>query len=230
MLETKLTPSSFFGLLMRMRYLRRWSSKFCIDPEDVAVHSHQVAIVAHALAVIHNKTFPRAKQLDPCKIATQALYHDASELLLSDIVTPVKYANPRILAAVRELEREAEKTMFDALPDMLKESYEDILLGENIDKANKLVIKSADLVCGHHKCRTELRLGNKEFARAERWYAERLQSYAKKLPALTVFMRTCYPSFDDNLDSQMDTLKSKVSNVVELRPYRASKEKETPTK
>jgi 5'-deoxynucleotidase len=44
--------SSFLAWMLRMPLIKRWSLMFCVKPENIAEHSHQVAIVAHLLAVI----------------------------------------------------------------------------------------------------------------------------------------------------------------------------------
>ena len=45
---------SFFPMIARMRYISRWGLMRNTDPENVQEHSHMVAVLAHALAVIEN--------------------------------------------------------------------------------------------------------------------------------------------------------------------------------
>ena len=66
-------------------------------PENIQEHSHQVAVLAHALAVIRNGMF--GGQVDPGRWRLAALYHDASEILTGDLPTPIKYYNPAIREA-----------------------------------------------------------------------------------------------------------------------------------
>lgn len=51
--------SHFFAYLSRMRFIQRWALMRNTAPENVQEHSHQVAVLAHALAVIRNEKFGR---------------------------------------------------------------------------------------------------------------------------------------------------------------------------
>ena len=90
-----------------MRFIQRWALMRNTAPENVQEHSHQVAVLAHALAVIRNGKF--GGQVDPGAVAVAALYHDASEILTGDMPTPIKYDNPAIQGAYRDVEKMAEK-------------------------------------------------------------------------------------------------------------------------
>ena len=43
---------NFFAYLSRMRYIERWSLMRNALPENIQEHSHQVAVIAHALGII----------------------------------------------------------------------------------------------------------------------------------------------------------------------------------
>lgn len=60
--------------------------------ENIQEHSHVVAVLAHALAVIRREVF--GGEIDPGLAAAAALFHDAPEILTGDLPTPVKYYNP----------------------------------------------------------------------------------------------------------------------------------------
>ena len=79
----------FFAYTARMRFISRWALMRNSQPENIQEHSHQVAVLAHALAVIRNRCF--GGQVDPGTVAVAALYHDASEILTGDLPTPIKY-------------------------------------------------------------------------------------------------------------------------------------------
>ena len=93
--------SHFFAYISRMRFIQRWALMRNTAPENVQEHSHQVAVLAHALAVIRNEKF--GGRLDPGAVAVAALYHDASEILTGDMPTPIKYDNPAIRNAYKEV-------------------------------------------------------------------------------------------------------------------------------
>ena len=81
--------SHFFAYISRMRFIQRWALMRNTAPENVQEHSHQVAVLAHALAVIRKEKF--GGTIDPGQVAVAALYHDASEILTGDMPTPIKY-------------------------------------------------------------------------------------------------------------------------------------------
>ena len=49
--------SNFFALISRMRYIERWSLMRNSIHENIQEHSHMVAVLAHALAVIRNRVY-----------------------------------------------------------------------------------------------------------------------------------------------------------------------------
>src|ERR1700733_3392946 len=91
----------FFAYLSRMKLIDRWSLMRCTQRENVQEHSLQVAIVAHALAVIKNKYF--GGDVSPERVALYAIFHDATEVLTGDLPTPVKYYNSEIRDAYKEI-------------------------------------------------------------------------------------------------------------------------------
>ena len=92
---------NFFALISRMRYISRWGLMRSTVPENIQEHSHMVAVLAHALAVIRNEKF--GGNADANKCAVYALYHDAPEILTGDLPTPVKDYNPEIKEAYKAL-------------------------------------------------------------------------------------------------------------------------------
>ena len=71
--------SHFFAYIARMRYITRWALMRNTFSENVQEHSHMVAVLAHALAVIRNRVY--GGQVDAGQVAAVALYHDASEII-----------------------------------------------------------------------------------------------------------------------------------------------------
>src|SRR3954464_12055890 len=92
----------FFAYIARMKLIDRWSLMRCVQRENVQEHSLQVAVVAHALALIKNKYFGGA--IDAEKVALYAIFHDSGEVLTGDLPTPVKYYNEDIRRAYKEIE------------------------------------------------------------------------------------------------------------------------------
>ena len=186
--------SHFFAYLSRMRFIQRWALMRNTAPENVQEHSHQVAILAHALAVIRNGKF--GGQVDPGAVAVAALYHDASEILTGDMPTPIKYDNPAIQGAYRDVEKMAEKKLLGMLPQELREVYAPILTVP--DEETRRLVKAADKLSAHIKCLEELKAGNLEFRQAAEQTRRARASY--DLPEVRYFIDTFLESFSLSLD------------------------------
>ena len=64
--------NSWTRMIARMRYISRWGLMRNTQPENIQEHSHMVAVLAHALAVIQNRYF--GPQIDPGQ-AAQMFYN-----------------------------------------------------------------------------------------------------------------------------------------------------------
>lgn len=188
--------SHFFAHLFRMKLITRWPLMRNINTENVAEHSHQVALVAHMLAVIDRQYF--AGELDPERVATLALFHDASEVLTGDLPTPVKYFNPQIADEYKKIEAIAEQKLLSMLPAELQSVYRQYLLGECYSAEEKLLVKAADNLCAYLKTLEEITAGNREFTIAKRRLEKMLT--AAQSPAVQYFLDTFVPSFALSLD------------------------------
>ncbi|WP_417605036.1 5'-deoxynucleotidase [Oceanimonas baumannii] len=187
--------SHFFAQMARMKLIQRWPLMRNTDPENVAEHSLQVAMVAHALAVIKNTLF--GGQLDPGTAAMRGLFHDASEVLTGDLPTPVKYFNHEIATAYKAIEQNAEQSLLAMLPAELRTAYQPLLCDHGEDDYSHLV-KSADILCAYLKCEEELSAGNREFAKAR----ERLTTMLNERmnDEIRYFLDVFVPSFSLSLD------------------------------
>ena len=187
--------NTFFAMLSRMRYIGRWGLMRNTFSENIQEHSHQVAVLAHALALIRREVL----QLDgptPEECAAAALFHDASEILTGDLPTPIKYDNPDIREAYHQIERVSCEKLLTMLPEPLRESYRPLLLES--DEAVNVIVKAADKLSAHIKCIEELKAGNSEFQSAAGQTRQALD--AMDLPELNWFMETCLYPFAADLD------------------------------
>ena len=66
----------------------------------------------------------------PIRRALLALYHDAPEILTGDLPTPVKYDNPAIREAYRQVEDIASDRLLSLLPEELRPDYQPLLKDE----------------------------------------------------------------------------------------------------
>ena len=183
----------FFALISRMRYIGRWGLMRNTFQENVQEHSHMVAVLAHALAVIRRDVF--GGDLDPDHAAALALYHDAPEILTGDLPTPVKYYNPEIRAAYREVV--SARRLLALLPEALRPAYEPLLLEDPGDPYHALV-KAADKLSAYIKCVEELKAGNAEFRQAAEQTRRALE--ASGLPEVDYFLEHFLPGFSLTLD------------------------------
>ena len=184
----------FFAYINRMRFIQRWSLMRNSYTENIQEHSHQTAVLAHALAVIRNEFF--GGQVDAGAVAAAALYHDAGEILTGDMPTPIKYFNPEIREAYRKVEEVADEKLLDMLPPELRPIYEDIL--RPADPEVEELVKAADKLSAHIKCLEELKAGNTEFKQAAEQTRYALDDM--ELPELDYFLENFLPSFKLTLD------------------------------
>ena len=153
---------SFFAYIFRMRYIARWALMRNTRTENVEEHSYEVAVLAHALAVIGRDVFHKA--LDPDKAAAAALFHDAPEIITGDMPTPIKYFNPELKNAYKQVEAVAQDKLLSMLPPELVPAYEPLV--RESDGEIRCYVKAADKLAAWLKCQEELKAGNTEFRRA----------------------------------------------------------------
>ncbi len=156
--------SHFFAYLSKMRFVKRWGVMRNTSIENLQEHSLQVAMLAHALAVIRNEVFGGA--VDPERAGALALFHDAAEVFTGDIVAPIKHFSPKVRRAHAEIEEIAKRRLFAMLPAPLRRSYRSLLFSDKKDRAEWELVHAADKLCAYLKCVEELRVGNDDFARA----------------------------------------------------------------
>ena len=157
--------NEFFALMGRMRYITRWGLMRNTFSENLTEHSYMTAMLAHALALIRRDVL-KLEGPDPDRCAVAALYHDVSEILIGDLPTPVKYYNPEIKKAYKQVEQIAGNRVLDMLPPELRSSYEHDVLED--DLAVKPIVKAADKLSAHIKCLEEQKSGNADFDFAAR--------------------------------------------------------------
>lgn len=186
--------SHFFAYISRMRFISRWALMRNTASENVQEHSHQVAVLAHALAVIRNEKFGGG--VDPGAVAVAALYHDASEIITGDLPTPIKYYNPAIKNAYRQVEAVANDKLLSMLPEELRPAYRPILM--DIAPEIRQLVKAADKLSAYIKCVEELKAGNAEFRAAAEQTRRALDEF--DLPELRYFLDTFLESFSLTLD------------------------------
>ena len=186
---------SFFALISRLRNITRWTLMRNTSIENVQEHSHMVAVIAHALAVIRRDVL--GLDADPGKEAAMALFHDASEIFTGDLPTPIKYFDPDIQTAYKRVEAVASVKLLSALPKEMRSAYEQLLSPDD-GKDSFRIVKAADKLAAYIKCLEELKSGNQEFILAAEQSRAKLN--ALNLPEVDYFIEHFIPAFELSLD------------------------------
>ncbi|MCL2675323.1 MAG: 5'-deoxynucleotidase [Firmicutes bacterium] len=191
---------SFYAFLSRMKYISRWGLMKSLQPENVAEHSLEVALIAHALAIIENRVFGKALNAD--RVGMTAVFHDVSEVLTGDLPTPVKYFSSDLAKAYKSVEADAADRLLKLLPDEIKGDIA-CVLDPPRDTYEFLLVKCADKLAAYVKCIEELRSFNNEFKSAEKSTKAALDEMAAEVPSVRYFMDNFIGMYYKNLDELM---------------------------
>ena len=187
---------AFFAMMSRLKWIDRWALMRNSIDENLSEHSLEVAMIAHALAVIGNERFH--KHLDVDKTAVIGMYHDVSEILTGDMPTPVKYFNASIQSAYKDIEKNACSRLLTLLPNDLQPTYEDLLMPKEKYAYEKKLVKGADKLSAYIKCIEEKKAGNNEFIRAEKATLASLKKM--QLAEVDIFLDEFLPPYKKTLD------------------------------
>ena len=184
----------FFAYLSRLKLISRWSLMRNTVSENDAEHSLQVAMIAHAIALIGRERYRR--ETDPEHVTTLAVYHDATEVMTGDLPTPVKYHSEELRAAYHHLEELSADRLLSLLPEDLRPAFTPYLKQESGYAHD--IVKAADRISAYIKCLEEKRAGNREFDYA----AENIHDSLRAIPWPEVhdFLRDFLPAYEMTLD------------------------------
>ncbi|HZK70975.1 MAG TPA: 5'-deoxynucleotidase [Clostridia bacterium] len=186
---------NFFAMISRMKLINRWGLMRNTQSENIQEHSLQVAIIAHALAMTKNEFF--GGSVDTDKIAVFAMFHDANEILTGDLPTPIKYYNPEISKAYKDVEYVSKAKLLSMLPDKLKEKYSEIFYLDE-ETVEYKIVKAADRLSAYIKCVEEVKAGNNEFKKAGESILESIN--AIEMPEVKYFQEHFIQGFFLSLD------------------------------
>ena len=190
----------FYAYLDRMKFIKRWQLMRSTREENIMEHSHQVAVLTHALCLIEEEVF--GGTVDTSAAILYALYHEVSEVMTGDMPTPIKYFNGQLHGEYEKVERLAVDKIAATLPEPLHGAMYPYLQADKSTKEYAFV-KAADKLSAYLKCLEELRSGNSEFVQAEKTTKEALQ--AKHMRAVDYFFEHFIPAFSLTLD-ELETL------------------------
>lgn len=185
----------FFAFLSRMKHIKRWSLMRSVREENIMEHSQQVAVMAHALALVSNKYFGGNVNVE--KTVLLAQYHETGEVITGDLPTPIKYFNPEIRDAYKDLEKNACVKILDMLPEDLRDDYREYVIQDENTEERRLV-KLADRLAAYLKCVEEIKAGNSEFKKAKATIEKELKNARR--PEVDYFLKEFAPAFELTLD------------------------------
>ena len=189
---------NFYAMLFRMRYINRWGLMRNTIRENISEHSLDVAVLAHALAVIRNTQFGGSVNAE--RAALLGIFHDCTEIITGDMPTPVKYYAPGLRAAYREVEQSARDSLLLGLPEALREIYGSLLVETEAEEELWRLVKAADKLSALIKCIEERKMGNDDFIRAEETTIASIREMG--LPEADCFIEEFLPAYCLTLDEQ----------------------------
>ena len=134
-----------------MKYMNRWVLMRNTLKENIAEHSLDVAMIAHALATISNIYFDG--KVDAERVAVIAMYHDTTEIITGDMPTPIKYFNNTIKDAYKDIENCAADKLCSLLPEDFRDDMENIIKQNGKEDIElKKYVKAADRFSALIKC------------------------------------------------------------------------------
>mgnify|MGYP004481776429 FL=1 len=190
----------FYAMLSRMKYINRWGLMRNTRNENLCEHSLEVAFIAHALGIINNEVY--GGNINAERLAILGMYHDVTEIITGDMPTPVKYYNPVIRNAYKEVEKVAGKQMLSGLSSEIRDRYESVLTETEEEKELWKYVKAADKISAYIKCLEERKTGNMDFADAEQTMYKAITDM--HMDEVDYFMKEYIPAYMLTLDESGD--------------------------
>lgn len=188
--------SHFFAMISRMKYIERWALMRNSEKENISEHSLEVAMIAHALAVLGNRRL--GAHYDADRAALIGMYHDANEIITGDMPTPVKYYSNEMQTLFHGIEDKAAESLLSMLPEDIREEYRGIFFPEGNDTQLKPLVKAADKISALIKCIEEEKAGNHEFDNARKTIEASIANM--NVPEANVFLDEFLASYEKTLD------------------------------
>lgn len=179
-----------------MKYIERWALMRNAERENISEHSLEVAMIAHALAVLGNRRL--GKNYDADRAALIGMYHDANEIITGDMPTPVKYYSNEMQTLFHGIEDRAAESLLSMLPGDIRADYEAIFFPNADDAELKPLVKAADKISALIKCIEESKAGNREFDHARKTIEAAIAKLA--VPEAELFLTEFLPSYEKTLD------------------------------
>ena len=186
----------FFVMMSTMKYIDRWQLMRNTLTENICEHSLNVAMIAHCLGVINNTYF--AGNINADRLALMGMYHDATEIITGDMPTPIKYYNPLIRDAYKEVETIAKDELLEGLPVEMRKVYDPILQDTEEEIDLWKFVKAADKLSAYIKCLEEKSMGNSDFDKAVDATLNKIKEM--QMPEVDFFLEKFIPPYMLTLD------------------------------
>lgn len=190
--------NQFFSMLSRMKLINRWGLMRNTSTENISEHSHNVAVIAHALAVIRNQQF--GGNVNAERVALLGIFHDTTEIITGDLPTPIKYYNSTLREAYGSVEEQAKNKLLTMLPEEMRDIYRPLLSDTEEEKDLWVLVKAADKISALIKCIEERRTGNTDFLDAEHSTLKSIKNM--HLKEADYFMSEFLKPYDMTIDDQ----------------------------
>ena len=189
--------NGFFAFTARIKYINRWALMRNTTYETLSQHSQEVAVIAHALAVIGNKRL--SENYNAERAALLGLYHDVPEIITGDMPTPIKYYSRDMRKTFNDIEANACHTLIDEmLPEDMKDEFGPLFFKQSEDEELWKLVKAADKISAYIKCVEERKAGNSEFVDAEKSTKKIIASL--NCEEADIFVKDFLPSYELPLD------------------------------
>lgn len=153
-------PNILTGTLRRMHYVQRYSSVPVLNPENVAEHSWQIAMISYMLSMDINHNWQPAT-VDIEEVLVKAIVHDVSEALSGDIIRSYKHSSPAMRAACQEADRLNMAKLMDEVGREAGFQLTADWANAKDDSLEGEIVALADLLCVVSYCVNERTLGSR---------------------------------------------------------------------
>jgi 5'-deoxynucleotidase len=151
-----------FLLDRRTAHVTRWHHRPTLQSESIAEHHALTARIAFFVAGLL-RTY-NIEDVDPCRVAVTALFHDEPEILTGDVPGNMKRESPTLREAINTLEQNARRELWAGAPESVGLEYSFRLNGNGVGDVGLQVVKYADDLAALGFLYDERALGNSQFS------------------------------------------------------------------
>ena len=149
--------------IYKINWLKRYSTSNVHNPQNVASHSHGVAILAQIIGDLENLKRKDDEKINIEIAIRKAINHDLGESEFGDLIKPIKEYSEEFYNKVKEVENAlTEEKILSKITKELRESYKEYIINSKKGLEGKLVDLCDLMECLFYSL-SEKRLGNEGF-------------------------------------------------------------------